>query len=190
MTFVAPPDPTEAAEYYFRYISQVPAGHICRILEDQLEETFRLLDQVSEERSLYRYAPGKWSMRQVMAHVNDTERLFAFRAFWFARGFESELPNFDQDWAMARTNPDARSLSSHLQELRVIRRSSLALFAALAPEAWDRRGMASGKPFSVRALAYLCAGHLTHHLKGLREHYLVPAGAESGSAFRARREES
>ena len=167
----APPDPTEAAEYYFRYIRQVPAGDICDILETQLDETLAELGGVSEERSLHRYAPDKWSYRQVLGHINDVERLFTFRAFWFARAFPSELPSFDQGHAMSYSAADERSWRSHLEEFRQVRGSTVALFRDLPAEAWTRRGVASGNPFSVRALAYLPAGHLIHHLKLLRERY-------------------
>ena len=95
------PDRTEAADYYFTYISQVPDGDVRDILAAQLPETLALLDGVTEEQSLERYAPGKWSIRQVVAHLSDTERLFVFRALWFARGFDSPLPSFDQDVAIA-----------------------------------------------------------------------------------------
>src|SRR6266699_976016 len=110
------PDRTEAAEYYFTYIDQVPAGDICRTLEAQAGETLALLGAISDERSLYRYAPDKWSIRQVAGHLNDTERLFVFRAFWFARGFDSPLPSFDQHMAVSTAGSDERSWSSLVDE--------------------------------------------------------------------------
>ena len=172
MTLVsAVPDSTEAAEYYFRYINQVPAGDICEILESQLGETLAELEGVSEERSLHRYAPDKWSYRQVLGHLNDVERLFTFRAFWFARGFDSPLPSFDEGYAMTTCGADERSWRSHLEEFRQVRGSSITLFRHLPADAWTRRGTASGNPFSVRALAWLLAGHLIHHVKILRERY-------------------
>jgi hypothetical protein len=171
VTLAAPPDPTEAAEYYFRYICQVPAGDICEILERQLGEATAELGRVSEERSRHRYAPDKWSYRQVLGHINDVERLFTFRAFWFARGFDSPLPSFDEGHAMDFSGADERSWGSHLNEFRQVRGSTITLFRELPAEAWSRRGTASGNPFSVRALAYLSAGHLIHHLKILRERY-------------------
>jgi DinB superfamily len=166
------PERTEAAAYYFTYIDKVPAGDICDILEAQPEETVRLLRGVSETRSLHRYAPDKWSIRQVISHLNDTERAFAFRALWFARGFDSPLPSFDQNVAIAGAEADARSLSSHVEEFRAVRAGTLALFRNLPEDAWLKRGIASGNPFTVRALAYISAGHVTHHAGILRERYL------------------
>ena len=167
------PDRNEAAEYYFRYIDQVPAGEICRILRAQLPETLALLDGISEEESLARYSPGKWSIREVVGHINDCERLFTFRAFWFARGFETPLPSFDQNTAMSATRLDGRPLASHAEEFRAVRQSTLMFFDHLPNDAWARHGIASDNPFTVRALAYIAAGHLVHHVRILRECYLV-----------------
>ena len=166
------PDRTEAAEYYFTYINQVPAGDICEILAGQATETVTLLRGITEERSLYRYAPDKWSLRQLVSHVNDTERVFVFRALWFARGFETQLPSFDQEVAIARAGADERSWSSHVEEFAAVRRATSCFFESLADESWGRRGVASGNPFTVRALAYVTAGHVAHHMRVLRERYL------------------
>ena len=166
------PDRTEAAEYYFTYIDQVGGGDICRILEDQSGETLALLHGISDEQSLHRYAPEKWSIRQVVSHVNDGERLFVFRALWFARGFDSPLPSFDQNIAVSAAAADARSWRSHVEEFGVVRAATLAFFQNLPADAWARRGVASGNPFTVRALAYISAGHVTHHMRILRERYL------------------
>jgi hypothetical protein len=166
------PDRTEAAEYYFRYIDQVPEGaDICQVLDEQRSATLAMLRGISEERSLHRYAPDKWSIREVVSHVNDTERLFVFRAFWFARGFDSPLPSFDQNVAMAAGSAGERSLHSHLEDFAAVRMATLTFFRSLSDDAWMRRGVASGNPFSVRALAYLAAGHVAHHIKILRERY-------------------
>jgi uncharacterized damage-inducible protein DinB len=166
------PERGEAAEYYFTYIDQVPDGDICRMLRGQLDDTITFLEEITEERSLYRYAADKWSIRQVIGHVNDTERLFLSRAFWFARGFDSPLPSFDQNIAVAAAESDERSLRSHIHEFRAIRSSTLAFFETLPSDAWMRRGLASGNPFTVRALAWLAVGHVTHHAKIVRERYL------------------
>ncbi|HET9227047.1 MAG TPA: DinB family protein, partial [Thermoanaerobaculia bacterium] len=124
------------------------------------------------ERSLYRYAPDKWSFREVIGHVNDTERLFLSRAFWFARGFDTPLPSFDEKVSAAAARSDELSWASHVVELRAVRLSTLAFFGNLPAEAWKRSGTASDMPFTVNALAYLAAGHLEHHLAILRERYL------------------
>ena len=166
------PDHNEAAEYYFTYIDKVPAGDIREILEAQRAEMLELFGSISEERSTHRYAPDKWSIRQLLAHINDTERLFSFRAMWFARGFDSELPSFDQNVAIAGAAADERTWKSHVEEFKAIRPATQALFDNLPSEAWDRRGIASGNPFTVRALAYICAGHVEHHARILRERYL------------------
>jgi uncharacterized damage-inducible protein DinB len=168
-----PPARADAADYYFKYIDLVPAGDIIRTLAAQADEVARTLSRVSAEASLARYAADKWSIREVISHVNDCERLFAFRAFWFARGFDSELPSFDQLHAAATAAADRHELQAHADEFRALRRSTVALFDQLPDNAWDRRGMASGNPFTVRALAYLAAGHVTHHMNGLREQYGV-----------------
>jgi hypothetical protein len=175
MTTTIAPDRTEAAEYYFTYIDQVPTGDICRVLEAQLPETLALLHDISDEQSLTRYAPDKWSIREVVSHLNDTERLFVFRAFWFARGFDSPLPSFDQNVAVSTAGADERSWRSHVDEFKAVRAATLAFFRGLPADAWTRRGVASGNPFTVRALAYLAAGHVTHHTRILRQRYLQQA---------------
>lgn len=172
MTTTTAPDRTEAAEYYFTYIDKVGAGDICQILAAQSAETLAILQGISEEKSLHRYAPEKWSIRQVLSHLNDAERLFVFRAFWFARGFDSHLPSFDQNIAASAADADARSWSSHIEEFRAVRAATLCFFQSLAADAWTRRGVASGNPFTVRALAYITAGHVTHHMRILQERYL------------------
>jgi hypothetical protein len=167
------PERTEAAEYYFKYIDQVAPGDIRATLETQGTEVMALLDGISEERSRSRYAPDKWTIRGVVAHINDTERLFVFRAMWFARGLDSALPSFDETIAMAHAGADARSWRSHVDEFAAIRAATVALFRHLPDEAWPRRGTASGNPFTVRALAHITAGHVAHHVTILRERYQV-----------------
>jgi hypothetical protein len=172
MHTIAPPDSTEFAPYFGTYVSQVPDGDIRKILEAQESETLQLLRGIPEDRSLHRYAADKWTIREVASHINDTERMFVFRAMWFARGFDSALPSFDQDVAMRGAGADARTLASHVEEFRAVRAATLTLFRNLPDEAWARRGMASGNPFTVRALAYITAGHVAHHVRLLRERYL------------------
>jgi hypothetical protein len=169
----ARPDRTEAAEYYFTYIDQVPDGDVCDFLEAQLPETVALLQGISEDRSQFRYAPGKCSVREVVSHVNDTERLLVFRALWFARGIDTPLPSFDQDDAISTAGADERAWSSHVDEFAAVRAATLAFFKSVPEEAWTRRGIASDNPFTVRALAWIAAGHVTHHARVLRERYRV-----------------
>ena len=172
MSITAAPDRTEAAEYYFTYIDQVPAADICETLALQPGDALDVFSGISEEQSLFRYAPEKWSIREVLSHVNDTERLFVFRAMWFARGFDTPLPSFEQNIAIANAGADERSWSSHVREFRAVRAATLAFFQDLPASAWDARGVASGNPFTVRALAYITVGHVAHHMKVLRERYL------------------
>ncbi len=173
MSDINRPDRTEAADYYFTYIDQVPGGDICEILRAQSAGVLNLFELISEDQSLQRYASDKWSIREVLSHVNDAERLFVFRAFWFARGFDTPLPSFDQNIAVAEAGADARSWRSHVEEFHAVREATLTFFQTLPPDAWTRRGVASDNPFSVRALAYISAGHVAHHIRILREHYHV-----------------
>ena len=166
------PKPDEADPYYSTYIDRIASEDIVGVLTAQLEEAAGFLVGIPEERSLHQYAPGKWSMRQLLNHVNDSERIFLFRALWFARGFESSLPGFDEKVSASAADADDFSWGSHIHEFRAIRLATLAFFRNLPPEAWSRRGVASEKPFTVRALAYITGGHLVHHMAILKERYL------------------
>ena len=166
------PQESEAAPYYFTYINQVQDDDPIRFLENQLPHSIDILAGISEERSQFRYAPDKWSIRQLLNHVTDTERAFAFRALWFARGFDAPLPGYDQNIAAAGAAADNVSWAAHVEEFRQVRLSTISLFRNMPPEAWTRRGIASDNPFTVRALAFIIGGHVEHHLNVLREKYL------------------
>jgi hypothetical protein len=166
------PAVTEAAPYYFGYINRVASDNIVSVLQGQLDETLSFLRGISEEKSLYRYAPDKWSVRQMWNHVNDTERVFLYRALWFARGFKSALPSFDQNIAAGVAHADEVSWASHVEEFRNIRLATVAFFRNLPEDAWMRDGIASDNPFTVRACAYVVGGHVVHHASLLRERYL------------------
>ena len=172
MDIIGPPDRSECAEYYTRYIEQVPAGDIRQVLNAQFADLTSLYSSISEEQSTHRYAPDKWTIRQVASHINDSERVFSFRAFWFARGYDAPMPGFDQDVAIKVAGADERPWQSHIDEFRAVRATTLALFNALRADAWARRGVASDNPVTVRALAYIVAGHAAHHAYILRERYL------------------
>ena len=172
MTTALRPATSEHAEYYVRYIDQVPDGDITRILQSQEAEALALFRSVSEDRSLHRYAAGKWSIREVLGHINDCERLFVFRAMWFARRLDEALPSFDQDIAVAAAGSDGRSWQSHIDEFRGLRDATVAFFSGLPDDAWARRGNASGYEFTVRALAWITAGHAAHHMRILNERYI------------------
>jgi hypothetical protein len=172
MSMIGIPERTEAAEYYYKYIDRVASGNILNVLENQLDETTAFLRVISEEKSLYRYAPDKWSIRETWSHVNDAERVLTSRALWFARGLDSPLPSFEQEIAARAACADTISWARHIDEFRLIRMASVSLFQNLPLEAWKRTGTASGYPFTVRSLAYIVAGHTAHHLAILRERYL------------------
>jgi hypothetical protein len=166
------PDRTEAAPYYFTYIDRVEGDDPVDAIERQLDECITLFEEISEEKSLERYAPGKWSIRQVLNHATDTERAFAFRALWFARGFQTPLPGYDQNIAASGAEADRVPWAAHVEEFQRVRLATISLFKNLPEEAWLRRGIASDNPFTVRAIAFLVAGHVTHHLTIVRERYL------------------
>jgi hypothetical protein len=162
----------ETAAYYFTYINQVEGNDPLGVIESQLESSLALFSGISEERSLHRYAPEKWTIRQLLNHVTDTERAFAFRALWFARGFDTPLPGFDQNIAASGAGADAVAWASHVEEFRRVRLSTISFFRNLPAEAWTHSGIASDNPFTVRALAFIIPGHVAHHIRILRERYL------------------
>jgi uncharacterized damage-inducible protein DinB len=166
------PAPNEAVPYYFTYIDRITSDDVVGALESQLDPTLRLAASISEEQSLHRYAPDKWSIRQLLNHVSDTERVLLYRALWFARGFDTPLSSFDQDAAIPAAAADQFSWASHIDEFRAVRAATLAFFRNLPADAWSRTGVASGNPVTVRALAYIIAGHVAHHTAVLRQRYL------------------
>jgi len=166
------PAPTEAAHYYSTYIDRISSEDVVGELESQLDPALRLFANIPEEKSLHRYAPDKWSIRQLLSHVSDTERVFLYRALWFARGFDTPLPGFDQNIAVPAAAADQFSWASHVADFSAVRAATLSFFRNLPEDAWSRTGIASGNPVSVRALAYIIAGHVAHHLAILQERYL------------------
>ena len=166
------PQANEAASYYFRYIDLAPTDDIVSFLDDQFKETMPFLEGISEERSTHRYAPDKWSIRELLNHVNDGERIFLGRALWFARGFTDPLPSFDQEIAVAGAKANDTTWADLVDEFRSVRLGTLSFLRNLPGEAWSRTGVASDNPFSVKALAYIIGGHLAHHVNVLKERYL------------------
>jgi hypothetical protein len=165
------PDPSEYAPHYGRYVALVTGHDIVDSLAHQSVATEAYLKSLPPSMSEFRYAPGKWSVKEVIAHVIDSERVFAYRALSFARGDAAQLPGFEQDdWMKALSLGDV-SLESLIDEYKDVRGSTVHLFGHLSPDAWKRRGTASDNPVTVRALAYIIAGHELHHLKVLREKY-------------------
>ncbi len=167
------PDPSEHDPYYGLYINQAPDGDILAIMADELTTTLDVLGDLDPARETFRYADDKWSIREVVGHLIDTEWTFAYRGLCFARTDPAALPGFDQDlWARA-SNAGERPLAELLATLTCARRSSLAIFRAFDDEMWRRTGVASGLSFSVRAMPYILAGHEIHHRKVLAEWYLA-----------------
>ena len=165
------PEPGEHAPYFARYIQLVPETEILPALEAQMDVTSKFLHSIDEERASYRYAEGKWTIKQVVGHVGDAERIFAYRALAIARGEKNPLPGFDEDTYVRQGEFDSWKFADLVDGLGITRRSNILMFRNLAADAWDRRGVASDSPATVRALAYTLLGHERHHLKVLSERY-------------------
>lgn len=172
MSLIAKPEATEYNPYYGTYVSLVPDADILTTLESQLNETLALLSGIDEAKSLFRYALGKWSVKEVIGHVSDTERVFAYRAMRFARNDETALAGFEQNDYVQSASFDDYALDDLLDEFAHVRLATVALFRHLKAEAWTRGGTASESGVTVRALAYIIAGHELHHRRILRERYL------------------
>ena len=169
------PDASEYAPYYEKYVSLVPVGNIVETLETQLSETLGLLANVPEERGDFRYGPGKWTLRESIGHVSDTERVFAYRMLRISRGDQTPMTGFDQDkYVLGRPTSKAR-IQDLAQEFDTVRRATLSLLQQFDPEAWTRRGTANGMEVSTLALAYITAGHELHHRAIFRDKYLAAA---------------
>jgi len=169
------PETTEYASYYQRYTDLVPDGDIVTTLKRQMDQTLTLLRRIDENRGSYRYAPDKWSIKQLIGHVIDAERVFAYRALRFARSDSQAIPGFDQDQFMSGANFDDQLLEDLIDEYEHVRRATIALLKPLSDEAWMRRGTASDNEVSVRALAHIMAGHELHHVQILKTRYLNTA---------------
>ena|SRR2546427_155089 len=167
------PDISELADYQIGYISKVPGDDIMMFLEQQLERVMNLLRGITEDKGNYRYASDKWTVKQVVGHIIDTERVFAYRALVFSRNDSTTLPGFDQDLWAKQASHDNVPTKDLACEFEVVRRSTIDLFRHLDPVAWTRRGTANNNPISVRALAYLVGGHTEHHLEILKSRYLA-----------------
>lgn len=163
---------TEYAPYYGRYISRVPEGDVVRTLETQLAETLALLRAIPEERAGHRYAEGKWTLKEVVGHVSDSERIFAYRALRIGRGDTTPLPGFEQEDYVRGTDFNRRPLADLAAELEAVRRATILLLRGMDDTALARRGTASGYEVTARALAYIIAGHERHHVGVIRERYL------------------
>jgi uncharacterized damage-inducible protein DinB len=171
VTTLARPEAHEYIEYYERYIGRVPAGDVRETLANQIGVTRRLLAPLSEAEALRRYAPGKWSVKEVVGHLTDAERVFSYRALRFARADRTPLAGFDENTYVPAGNFDARPLASLVEEFADVRHATISLLRGLDQQALLRKGEANGQEVSVRALAYIIAGHELHHLGVLRDRY-------------------
>jgi hypothetical protein len=167
------PEANEYAEYYDKYVSLVPDGNINQTLAAQTEDTLKLLRSIPEAKGLHAYAPGKWTIKQAIGHVTDTERIFAYRALCVGRGDQTPLPGFEQNDYVSSTDFNARTLTDLIDEFVVVRQATLHLFKHFSDAEWRRIGTASDNPVSARALAYTIAGHELYHNALLRERYLA-----------------
>lgn len=171
-TILARPAAADYNEYFTRYTSCVPAGDLIDIATKQIGELRGMLGTLSAEQSRFRYAPGKWSIRDVVGHLTDTERVFTYRATAFSRSDPGELPSFDQDQWLPHGQYDARELPDLLDEWEATRRSLLALMRGMPDAALAGRGVASGNPLTALAAVTIAIGHAGYHVEGLRRDYL------------------
>jgi hypothetical protein len=167
------PTPSEHRPYFEKYINLVADGALPAILTEQASRFRPFYESISEEQALLRYAPGKWSVKQLLAHVMDTERVFGFRAFAFSRGEQTPLPSFEQDDYVKAVDFDAKPWPAIVEEFAAVRAATIALFAGMTPEMLQRAGTASNATLSVRAAGYIIAGHEVYHALAIREQYLA-----------------
>lgn len=162
------PDRSEFADFYANYIASIPEGNVLDFLAKQPGDYRQLLVGISDAAASAEPTPGKWSVKQVLGHVCDAERVMSYRALRFSRGDETELSGFEQDDYVREANSNARGIEDLLDEFENVRKATLALFRSLPPGAEKRRGMANKNPVTVKALAYIAAGHANHHYQGLK----------------------
>jgi hypothetical protein len=167
------PDASEYAPFYHGYISSVPDGDVLALLRSGGRELIEALERIPESRGGHRYAPDKWTIREVIGHLIDAERIFGYRALRFARADQTPVPGFDENEYVKSAGSDARTIADLARELAVVRESSALMFESLPEDAWLRTGIANGNAISVRAIAYVVAGHPRHHLRILRERYSI-----------------
>ena len=172
-SFRSRPATSEYAPFYHGYVASVPEGDVVELLRSGGRELVDTIRRIPEERAGHRYGPEKWSIRQVIGHLIDAERIFTYRALRVARGDRTPLASFDENEYVKTAGSDARTIADLVRELAAVREATVLMFESLPDEAWARRGVASGNDVSLRALAYITAGHARHHLRILRERYAV-----------------
>ncbi len=170
---ISRPQPEERGDWFARYIATVPDDvDFVRYLLEQLQTIELRLGRLSEEKLTFRYEPGKWTIRDILSHLIDGERVFSYRALRFARNDQTELPGFDESEYAAHSNAARRSVGDLLAEFRAVRLSTIELIKSLDEPMMTRSGVASGQRVTVRSLIYIIAGHVNHHLRIIDERYL------------------
>jgi uncharacterized damage-inducible protein DinB len=169
------PNRTEYADFYANYISKVPDGDLLNFLDLQTGDFDGLVNDLTDEQASQPPAPGKWSVKQVLGHLCDTERVHSYRVLRFARGDKTELQGFEQDDYVAAANSNSRSTTELLAELKTVRKATMSLLESLTAAESERTGIANGKSISVRAMAYVIAGHAQHHLELLQKQFAAKA---------------
>jgi len=166
------PDESEYHPYYTRYTKLVPDGHILDILEYQLVTVLEIFNTIEDKKALYRYAENKWSIKELLGHLIDTERVFLYRALCISRQDKKELPGYDQNSYVENAHFDEQSLNDLLEQFEITRTGFIKFYKSLSTEKWRTVGTADGKKLSVRSIAYIMAGHVIHHLRVLKRQYL------------------
>lgn len=166
------PAPDEYAPFYAGYVNQVPDGDVVEAMIGGVEIAAALLHGIGDDRGDFAYAPGKWTLKEVLLHCADAERIFTYRALRIARGDQTPLPGWDENAYTPMSGAGARTMDSILDELESVREATVTLFQGLPAESWSRVGTSNGKAITVRAIAWITAGHLLHHLGIIQERYL------------------
>ncbi|HUP59545.1 MAG TPA: DinB family protein [Thermoanaerobaculia bacterium] len=169
------PASTDYGSWYAGYVSLVPEDDVLSAIEQQSSETQKLISSLDHARAAYRYAEGKWSVKEVIGHVTDAERVFGYRAMCIARGEKNSLPGFDENSYMKDSGFDDWRIGDLAEAYAMMRRANIVMFRNLPAEAWERRGLANQNEITVNAIAYIIVGHERHHVKVLRERYLIGA---------------
>ena len=166
------PAESEYAPYYKKYVSLISKGNILQVMEKQNEQFCEFLAQFDEERANYRYAKGKWSIKEVIAHLIDVELVFLYRALRFSRNDKASLHGFEQDEFIANGDFSKLTLSELVEQFYHMRKATIPMFSAFTDEMWSRKGTASNNSFTVRAIAYIMAGHVIHHMRVIHQKYM------------------
>jgi len=166
------PHPSEYGDAYAHYLASAPEGDLLALLRAQATEVAALFGPLTETQGAHRYAPGKWSLKDLLQHLSDAERIFAYRCLRIGRGDATPLPGFEEDDYAAAAKADAHSVANLLTDFHATREASLTLFQSLSDSAWDQKGSTSGKVITARCIPYICLGHADHHLAIIRERYM------------------